>query len=661
MVKVTNKIKTRIKKLSNKTTNLFDNKSNLAFIKRKDTSTAKFTYDKKNYEQLMSQIPDGIYKNVNELVERLEVLFNDYKSQSTTYSPIIQKHKVFEACKKISYNNGNIITGRDNEIDQILLTLCRRNKRGAIVIGEPGTGKTAIVREINTRLINGTVPFDLKGCKMYLMDIPYIFTHFKEDPISKIVDIIETASNDPNHILFIDEVHQLLTERFNDILKPYLTEGLRFIGSTTVDEYHSIVAKDKAIERRFTIININEPSIDETVDMMINTKKVFEEFHGCSISDEICRYTVENASRFLGHRKNPDKSFDILDKACTIMNVKDVEETHTFKPDEDDKFHGIGDDIEIMKSTVLTPGTRVLNESHINRSISDIAGIDYDFIRNSSNYDAIKEEFNNTVFGQEKATAELANIYNIMKCITYDRTRPISIALLVGTHGVGKSIAVETLTKILFGSKKNYIEYDMAQFTQEFQLTELKGAPPGYVGYEKSGRLIKELRNNPQSVVYFKHIDKAHQSIADYLLNGVKSGVLTDSAEKEVNLNNTVIIFSVSLEEEQDKIMSKNTIGFATNEKDEKESNNLDKVISKTILDAVDTTITFDKLEEEDYEKIFEANVDKIMAMYNTVDIDKEVLKKAVFEDEIKNGHDVMTKLTSIVPKMIFEKLSETK
>ena len=646
-------IENRLKKLSLTTNNIFSNDNNIKILKKKPSSIITFNIN--NYNTILSQIPDGIYSKIDDLINRLNTIKSNNSNKHINYSPLLQNHKAFDVCKKISYSKGNIITGREKEIEKILLTLSRKNKRGVIIIGDAGTGKTAIVRELNTRIINGTVPFPLKGVKIHNLDIPWIFTHYKDDPISKIIDVLETANNDPKHILFIDEVHQLLNEKFNDILKPYLTEDIRFIGSTTTDEYHNIITEDKAIERRFTLINIKEPSINETIQMIINTKKVYEGYHNCSITDDICKYAVENGSRFLGHRKNPDKSFDILDKACSIMNIKGIHEELPEIKITEDPISYLDVDIRKIKETILVSETNILSKKYIDFAISDIADIDYNYIKNSLDYKFINDELNKTIVNQKTAIADLANISNIMKHISYNRTRPITIGLIIGTHGVGKSETIHKLAELIYGSTKSVIEYDLGEFSQEFQLTELKGAPPGYVGYQKSGKLIKDIRNNPQSIVYLKHVNKCHASIVDYLLTSIKNGKLVDSAEREVNLNNTIIIFSVSLEENDDKLISKGNMGFSSIDASD---NNLEKVVSKNILDAVDTIIKFNNLTSEDLDKIFEINITPILNMYNAITINKEKLKEKVFSEKCKNGYDIINRLTSIIPKMIFDEIN---
>ena len=648
-------IENRFKVLSLYTNDLFSDKENLEILTHKIPENKQDCNDE-NYDNLLSQIPAGIYKHINDLVESIKMKYDSDISKNVTYSPMIASHKAFDACKKISYSHGNIITGREKEIDQIMMTLSRRNKRGVIIVGHAGTGKTAIVNELNTKLINGTVPFPLKNCKIHNLDIPWIFTHYPQDPISKIVDILETASKDPKHILFIDEVHQLLNEKFNDILKPYLTGEIRFIGATTVDEYHNIVTEDKAIERRFTLVHVDEPSVLSTTDMVVNTKMVYEDYHNCSIPNDICKYLVENGSRFLGHRKNPDKSFDILDKACSIMNIKDIKEIDKGLTTKD-HLKSLSRDIYKLKNYELTSGKRVLTERHINLAISDIGNIDYDYIKNSLDFKHIVKTMNKEIVNQTHAVDELANIANIMKHVNINRTRPVSIALLVGAHGVGKSKSVNMLSNLLFGNE-NIIEYDLGQYTQEFQLTELKGAPPGYVGYQKSGKLIKDLRNNPQSVLYLKHINKCHTSIADYLLTSIRNGKLIDSAEREVSLNNTIIIFSVSLDESENKTLQTKTMGFSETANGSSDID-LDKIINKNILNAVDITIKFNDLTDDDLTKIYDMNVDESINIYNDVHIDKTILKDEVFKEECKNGHDVISRLTSVVPKLIFNEIKE--
>jgi len=617
--------------------------------------------EQKRADQLFAQLPDGIYIHVKEVVD---VVLNSIKSINTDsllYSPMTLTFKEFSSCKTMKYLTGNIITGRDKEIDTILLTLSKKSKRGSILIGDPGVGKTAIVQAISARLIERTVPRQLIGCYILNMDVPYILSKHKEDPIGTIIGILEKASEYDKAILFIDEVHQLLGHRMNDILKPYLTEKIRFIGSTTINEYHAIITEDTALERRFTIVHVDEPNVASTTNMVIGTKSVYEEHHKCSIPNSTCKYLVETGSRFLGHRRNPDKSLDILDIACSIMYEKEIKRVSKLEKPTGKYLNDI--DIKRREFASLTEvaGNRILTDKYIDLAISSVTGVSYEEIKDSTNYTGVLTSLKEEIFGQNLALEKLANVVNIFKSVNFDRERPISVLLMIGPPGSGKKSSSCILAKKLFGNKNYFINYDMTGFESSHQISELKGAPPGYVGYGKSGSLIKSIRNNPLSVVYFKGIDKAHETIKQYLISACRSGKMVDSAEREAKLNNTILIFSVTVElEEFNKLISGNgkSMGFKKDvsiiEKSPKEA--FTNIVGKDLLDLCDEVLIYNDLKTEDLENIYKYNLNHYLSMYN-VEIDLDSVRKYVMTGS-KNGHDIISKLSSEIPRQVFHKLS---
>jgi len=631
-----------------------------AILKIKTPKETKVLLDKRS--KLIEQLPPVPITSIAQLVHYISTIKKRNTEESVKYSPIVFMYKEFEPCKLMKFGEGNIITGRDQEIDKILLTLCKKTKRGVILVGEPGVGKTAIVNAINARLIERTVPRQLIGSQIYNMDIPYILTKYKDDPIGVIIKILETASNYDKAILFIDEVHQLLGHKMNDILKPYLTEKIRFIGSTTIDEYHTIINEDMALERRFTLVKVEEPNIDKTVSMIKNTKSVFEDYHKCSIPDNLCEYLVVNGSRFIGHRKNPDKSLDLLDIACSIMYEREIIESYNKNNISDDIFKNLERRKNELESWTTKSGNRLLNTHYIDLAIASITGIPYEDIKNSLDYSQVVSSLKSEIYDQDEQIEKTANMVNLFKHASYDRERPLSTLLFVGSSGVGKKSTARSLANRLYGSEHHFINFDLSGLKEGFMLTELKGSPPGYIGYGKSGGLIKEIKNNPQSIVYFRGINKAHDSIIQYILEACRNGKMKDSSDREANLNNTVIIYSVTLSKEDYGKMNakgKNTLGFSS-AADNTAPNlieNLKKIIGNDIVESVDEVIIFNDLSKEALEKIYDANLEQNLKTYRDVEIDLTKLKEEVLTNS-KNGHEVIAGLTSKIPKMVFKQLS---
>ena len=672
MRKISSSVKSLIEWLAfNNVSDLFSDRS----LKLLNTPNQKDINNKPNiitddlqlkYENLIGQLPEGIFNNIKCIIEYVNSTSNNIAKDSIKYSPLTLNFKELNPCRPMHFYKGNIITGRDKEIDTILLTLCRKSKRGVILIGDPGVGKTAIVQAINARLIQRTVPRQLIGCEILTMETPLIFSKYKEDPIGTIIGILEKASEYDKAILFIDEVHQLLGQRMNDILKPYLTEKIRFIGSTTIGEYHSIITEDTALERRFTIVNIEEPNIIETINMVKGTKSVYEEHHRCSIPDNICNYLVETGSRFLGHRRNPDKSLDLLDISCSIMYEEEIQTKCTPFQKNGEFLHDIEANTKELCSIKSIAGNRILDKKYVDLGISNLTGIDYLDIANSLEYDEVCKDIKKEIFGQDLAVDTISNIVNIFKHIQSDRERPVSIILMVGPPGVGKKSTAQMLSKNLFGHKTCFIDYDMSSFREAFQLTELKGAPPGYIGYAKSGSLIKAIKTNPLSVVYLRGIDKAHESIRQFLIDGCRSGKIIDSAEREARLNNSIIIFSITLSDSEYKDLvegKKNRkMGFSTTYEEKIETNKdaLIPIIGEALVNVCDNIILFNTLKKNDLKKIYNANVDYYTKMYKNVDIDPKKLREDVLQNA-QNGHDIISKLSSEVPKQVFQQLTKEK
>lgn len=654
-------------RVARKTDNIFCQEAlNILKASRNAQTPKRMTSRQKtNMESIRGQLPDGIYTRTRQVVDMVSQALQRTSVDSTMYSPLVFSLKEFNCCKKIKFNQGNIITGRNAEISKILLTLCRSHKRGTILVGEPGVGKTAIVREINNRLIQRTVPNDLKGANVLNMDIPWIFANYKQDPIGTIVGALERASDYDKAILFIDEVHQLIGHHMNNVMKPYLTEKIRFIGSTTIDEYHTIINEDRALERRFTVVYVEEPSVKKTIPMVQGTKSVFEDHHGCSIPDSVCEYAVINGSRFLGQRRNPDKSLDIIDIACSIMGE---EERHTVIP-EMERTGEVFEDLQTLQSEIkgihVEPGNRILSNHYVNKAISTVTTIDFDVIKNSLEYEGVCDKMLNNIFGQDDAVKSIANVVNIFKHSSYERVRPVSVLLVVGPTGVGKKESCKLLARYLYGTDQYFIDYEMSGLKEGFRISELKGAPPGYVGYAKSGALIKAIKNRPQSVVYFRGIDKAHDEIQSFIIDACRNGKMVDSAEREAKLNNTIIIYAVTLSDEQYETVNKGsqkTMGFSkapeVENVEENKKEAIKRIVGEELFNNADEVILYNKLNDDNLKKIYDANVENNIKLFTDVDIDLKELEQKVLSDA-KNGHHIMSKLASVTPNLVFRTLKE--
>lgn len=435
-----------------------------------------------------------------------------------------------ETIKKFCINmlelaaNGKIhhAIGRDKELERVLLILARSSKNNPVLVGEPGTGKTAIAEELALRLLQGNVPADLARLKLYSLDFSAIKS--LPDAVGVMKSVLEEAAADPQLVLFIDEIHMLISANSgsdNDIanlLKPAMARGeIKLFGATTLNEYKRI-EKDPAFERRFQKVIVDEPDIASAILILQGAKTKFEHYHHITIPDEVCKAAVELSARYITNRKLPDKAIDLIDEAAAQLRLlfsdRDVMEENDVKQ-------------------VITEWTGI--------PVNDLAADDNDRLQH------IEEELHASVVGQDKAVKAVADAIKRSRLGFNDPSRPIGSFLFLGTTGTGKTELCKAIAKFLFNDPAQMVRIDMSEYQQEHSAHRLFGAPPGYIGFEQGGQLTEAVYRKPFSVILFDEIEKAHPKIFETLLQVLDDGRMTDGQGKVVNFKNTLIVMTSNM------------------------------------------------------------------------------------------------------------------
>jgi ATP-dependent Clp protease ATP-binding subunit ClpC len=412
--------------------------------------------------------------------------------------------------------------GREKEVERVLLILARSSKNNPVLVGEPGTGKTAIAEELAMRLLKGDVPPDLAGFKLYSLN----FSNIKSlpDAVGVMKAIVEEATADRSLVLFIDEIHILISNcssADNDIanlLKPAMARGeIKIFGATTLDEYKCI-EKDPAFERRFQKVVVDEPDIASATLILESAKTKFEAYHRIAIPAEVCKAAVNLSARYITNRKLPDKAIDLIDEAAAGLRIRGG-------------------------------GRRTLEVNDVMRVVTAWTGIPVDEMDadETQRLQQIEPALHASVVGQEKAVKAVADAIKRSRMGFGDASRPIGSFLFLGTTGTGKTELCKAIAKFLFNDPNRMVRIDMSEYQQEHAVHRLFGAPPGYVGYEQGGQLTEAIYRKPFSVVLFDEIEKAHPKIFETLLQVLDDGRMTDGQGKVVNFKNTLIVMTSNM------------------------------------------------------------------------------------------------------------------
>ncbi len=534
------------------------------------------------------------------------------------------------------------IVGREKELARVIQILCRRQKNNPCLIGEPGVGKTAIAEALAVRIVEGQVPYKLQKKEIYLLDMTALVagTQFRGQFESRILGVLNEVHEAGNIILVIDEVHNIVgageaegSVNAANILKPALSRGeVQIIGATTLNEYRKYIEKDTALERRFQPVTVNEPSIEETVEMLRGIKHYYEEFHAVRIPEELLRRTVVLSERYITDRYLPDKAIDLLDEAASYLSLSSapINESYSIR----DRLLAIKDrreeleeeiagdnnveqaryeEISKLQTEELQLSARLgelepaaagveLTEEEIANVIELWTGVPASGITENEfeQIDKLEARLKQRIIGQDIAVEAVARAIKRNRAgISYKR-KPVSF-IFAGPTGVGKTELVKALAEDLFHSPETLIRLDMSEFMEKHSVSRIIGAPPGYVGYDEAGQLTEKIRRRPYSIVLFDEIEKAHPDVLNILLQILDDGRITDARGKTVNFENVVIVMTTNAGSDR----SAATAGFFDGDRTSGDENRTQKALEAFLrpefLNRVDEIITFRSLDESDF------------------------------------------------------------
>ena len=548
------------------------------------------------------------------------------------------KHKFLDSyCINLSQRarDGKLdaVVGREEEIERVIQILNRRQKNNPCLIGEPGVGKTAIAEGLAQRIVAGDVPFKLRSKEVYLLDLTALVagTQFRGQFESRMKGLIEEIRKMGNVILVIDEVHNIVgagdaegSMNAANILKPALSRGeIQVIGATTFTEYRKHIEKDTALERRFQPVTVNEPNMEDTLKILKGIAHYYEQFHGVKIPEGILRQAVLLSERYITDRFLPDKAIDLIDEACSDLNLHDKninrrmelrreiedydKERELLQGAEEPDFERLAElkSLTIKAQTELdelcAQGDPQLTMDNLARVIElwtkiPASRIREDEFRRLSELDKRLKEH---IVGQDEAIEAVAAAIRRNRVGISPKHKPVSF-IFVGPTGVGKTELVKQLAQDLFNSPDALIRFDMSEFMEKHSVSRIVGSPPGYVGYDEAGQLTEKIRRKPYAVILFDEIEKAHPDVMNVLLQILDDGEITDSHGRKVNFENTVIVMTSNAGSER----KEGTVGFGhtVNEQNrDRAMKALGEFLRPEFLNRVDEVICFNRLDEKNF------------------------------------------------------------
>ena len=539
--------------------------------------------------------------------------------------------------------------GRKEELERVIQILNRRQKNNPCLIGEPGVGKTAVAEGLAQRIASEQVPIKLQNKEVYLLDLTALVagTQFRGQFESRMKGLIEEIRRQGNVILVIDEVHNIVgagdaegSMNAANILKPALSRGeIQVIGATTFTEYRKHIEKDSALERRFQPVTINEPSIQDSIEILKGIAHYYEDYHGVKISDEMCAEAVRLSERYITDRFLPDKAIDLIDEACSDVNLKDEsinrrieaqrdldnlrferEALMSAEPpkgeDADEQLNKRYERITILRGKEMTrekelkeldeSGRPELTVDNLARIIELWTKIPASSIKADEfrRLEGLGDRLRAHIVGQDEAIKAVCAAIARSRVGLKAKRKPASF-IFVGGTGVGKTELVKRLAEDLFNSPESLIRLDMSEFMEKFSVSRIIGSPPGYVGYDEAGQLTEKIRRKPYSVVLFDEIEKAHPDVLNILLRILDDGRITDAQGRTVNFENAVIIMTTNAGSNT----GSGSLGFGGSVSDmgqERAMKALNDFLRPEFINRVDEIVYFNKLTEDDFRRIAE-------------------------------------------------------